>query len=475
MQKPELRRALGPWATTAVVIGTTIGSGIFLVPTDMIKAVGSPAMVFLVWIFGGVLSLFGALTYAELSAMLPGAGGEYVYLTAAYGPFFAFLYGWTQTWVGKAASIATFGTGFFIYLADFFPALNRVLYTVPLPIGPHGAPLAIRWGQLAAIAVILFLSGVNYLGVRVGGGVQVAVTAVKVSLIGGVIVAGLSSSQGNTVNFHQTIPAIPGGVAGFFIALVAALWAYDGWNNAGMLGSEVEHPQKNLPRALIIGTVSIIAIYLLTNLAYFYVLSPPEAASSERIAADAMRRVMGFAGGRAVSVAATISIFAALNGSLLSGSRVPYAMARDGLFFSGISRVHPRFRTPSAAIALLGVWSSLVLLSGQYQQLYTLVIFPSWILYGMTAASVLVLRGRRPDLDRPYRVPGYPAVPLLFVLVACALLYSTFRSSPRESGIGLVLIALGVPFYWYWNTHLPGSAKFPAAPSGPDFKKGAFD
>lgn len=462
-KNPELRRALGPWATAAVVVGTAIGSGIFLVPTDMIKAVGSPSMVFLVWTFGGILTLFGALTYAELSAMLPGAGGEYVYLNAAYGPFFGFIYGWTQTWVAKTASIAAFGTGFFYYLGDFFPALDRVLLTIPLPIGPHGAPLDIRAGQLLAIGVIMFLAGVNYLGVRVGGAVQVAVTALKLSLIGGVILAGLLSSRGTATNFHSRLIAHPGGIEGFFVALVAALWAYDGWNNAGMLGSEVEHPQKNLPVALIFGTLVLIAIYLLTNLTYFYILSASEVGSSERVAADAMRRVLGHGGGAAVSVAAMISIFAALNGSILSGSRVPYAMARDGLFFSGIRRVHPKFRTPSAAILLLGVWSSLLLLSGQYQQLYTLVIFPSWILYGMTAASVIVLRRKRPDLDRPYRVPGYPGVPILFVFVSCALLYSTFRSSPRESGIGLGLIGLGVPFYWYWNR---GSHSARQDPSG---------
>jgi APA family basic amino acid/polyamine antiporter len=207
----------------------------------------------------------------------------------------------------------------------------------------------------------------------------------------------------------------------------------------------------------------MVGIYLLTNLTYFYILTAGEVGSSQRVAADAMRRVLGQGGGAAVSVAAMISIFAALNGSILSGSRVPYAMARDGFFFSGISRVHPKFRTPSAAIMLLGVWSSLVLLSGQYRQLYTLVIFPSWILYGMTAASVLVLRHKRPDLERPYRVTGYPVVPILFVFVACALLYSTFRSSPRESGIGLALIAVGLPFYWYWKGRIARFGDLPAA------------
>ena len=385
--QPALRRALGLWPTIAIVIGTVIGSGIFLVPSDMVKAVGSPAAVFVVWIFGGILTLFGALTYAELSAALPEAGGEYVYLNAAYGPLFGFIYGWTQTWVAKSASIATLGTGFYTYSGEFFPIFQHVLYTVHMPIGPHGGPLEIRTGQIFAIAVILFLSGVNYLGVRVGGGVQVGVTALKIALIGGVIIAGLTSGRGAIANFHSAMPADPGGIPGFFVALVAALWAYDGWNNAGMLGSEVEHPQKNLPRALIGGTLCVMAIYLLTNLTYFYVLSGPEVGASPRVAAEVMRRVMGQPGGAMVSIAAMISIFAALNGSILSGSRVPYAMARDGLFFQSISRVNPRFRTPGASILLLGVWSSLLLLSGQYQQLYTLVIFPSWILYGMAVGS----------------------------------------------------------------------------------------
>src|SRR5271154_2256101 len=452
----ELRRALGLWSTIAVVIGTAIGSGIFLVPSRMITAVGSPSKVFAVWIFGGILSLFGALSYAELSAAMPGAGGEFVYLTAAYGPFFGFIYGWTQTWGAKPASIATLATGFFYYLGDFFPRLSGIAYTLPLPIGPNFKPLDIRYGQLVAILVILFLAGVNYLGVRVGGRIQVVVTALKLALIAGVIVAGLTSGQGKGENFHTSVTPHPGGVEGFFVALVAALWAYDGWNNAGMLGSEIDRPERNLPRALIVGTSCMIVMYLLTNLAYFYVLSAQEVGGSERVAADAMRRVLGAPGGAAVSVAAMISIFAALNGSILSGSRVPYAMSRSHLFFEAMARVHPRFRTPGPAIVLLGLISSLILLSGQYDQLYTLVIFPSWILYGMTAASVIVLRWKQPHLKRPYRVLGYPLVPVLFVFVAVALLYSTLRTSPRESGIGLGLIAAGLPFYFYWKARNRG-------------------
>lgn len=449
--EPALRRALGPWSAVSIIMGTVIGSGIFLVPSDMVKAVGSPSTVFLVWIFGGVLSLFGALTYAELSAALPRAGGEYAYLTAAYGPFWGFLYAWTQTWVAKSASIAALATAFYSYLADFLPGLQAPLYIVPWPIGPGGGPLEIRYGQILALCLILFLSAVNYRGVRLGGGLQVGVTALKVLLIGGVIAVGLLSRQAGLANLHSSTAADPGGIPGFFVALVAALWAYDGWNNAGMLGSEVENPQRTFPLALIAGVTAVIGVYLLTNLAYFSVLPASDVASSSRVAADMMRRVAGPHGGAAVSVAAMISIFAALNGSILSGSRVPYAMARDGYFFRHIGRVHPVFRTPSASILLLGLWSSVLVLSGHYSDLYNMVIFPSWILYGMTAASVIVLRRKNPSLPRPYRTWGYPWVPLGFVGVTILLLYQTLISSPRASGIGLVVIVLGVPFFLYWK------------------------
>jgi basic amino acid/polyamine antiporter, APA family len=451
---PTLRRALGLWQAMAIVIGTVIGSGIFLVPTDMIKAVGTPSMVFFVWIFGGILSLFGALTYAELSAAMPDAGGEYVYLKAAYGPFFGFIYGWTQTWVAKSASLATLATGFYTYLGDFFPILGQSFLTIPLPIGPGGLPLEIRYGQMLGIAVLLLLGGINYVGVQAGGGVQLAITALKIGLIGGLVVVALGSGQSHAANLKTSVVPELTGAAGFFAALVAALWAYDGWNNAGMLGSEIERPERNLPLALVGGTIAVIGIYLVANYAYYSVLTATQVAGSQRVAADMMRQILGSGGGKVVSAAAMISIFAAINGSILSGSRVPYAMAKDGYFFKGIARVHPEHRTPSSSILLICVVSSVLLLSGQYRQLYTLVIFPSWILYGMTAASVIVLRVKRPDLHRPYRVIGYPVVPVLFVLVSGALLWDTFRNSPRESGIGLVLIVLGLPFYFYWRKRL---------------------
>jgi APA family basic amino acid/polyamine antiporter len=444
----ELKRVLGPWAATSIVVGTMIGSGIFLVPRTMINNVGTAKLVAAVWIVGGLLSLAGALSYAELAAALPEAGGEYAYLREAYGPLWGFLYSWTQMWVAKSGSIATLATGFFVYLANFFPALGNTFYTLPPPLGPHGGPLEFRYGQLFAIALILLLGWLNYHGVKTGGNIQVAVTSLKLVLIACIIVAGLAFGQA-----HATSPAPVAALtfAGFIAALVAALWAYDGWNNVSMVAGEVRDPQRNLPRALIWGTAGVIVIYLLASGAYFHILSAAEVGSSERVAAEMMRRISGGAGAAAVSVAAMISIFAALNGSILSGSRVPYAAAREGYFFSAIGRVSPKYHTPGVSILALCGWAALLALSGKYDDLFNLVIFASWILYGMTAAAVLVLRKRRPDLRRPYRTLGYPAVPVLFILASLILICATAVQRPRESAIGICLIVLGVPFYYYWK------------------------
>ncbi len=455
IEPDQLKRELGMWAAAAIVVGTVIGSGIFLVSHDMVRQVGSAEMVFAVWIAGGLLSLSGALSYAELSAAMPGAGGEYVYLREAYGPLWSFIYGWTQMWVAKSGSVATLATAFFLYLGNFRPEVNQVLYTVPLPLGTGGAPLPITLGQIGGMALILLLAGVNYLGVKFGSGVQVAVTISKVALFLFVIAFGMAGGVGTVANYHSSVEPVKypglGGFLAFFGAMTAALWAYDGWNNVSMVAGEVREPQKNLPRSLIWGTAAVMAIYLLANLAYFYVLSAGEVAENRLVAAYMMRRVIGQPGADIVSLAAMISIFAALNGSILSGSRVPYAMAHDRYFFSAIAKVHPRFRTPGVSILALSAWSALVVLSGRYDELFRFVIFASWILYGMTTAAVIVLRHKRPDLPRPYRTLGYPLVPVLFVISALALVISTLIRSPRESLMGLALILLGLPFYFHWH------------------------
>ena len=443
----ELKRDLGIWAALAIVVGTVIGSGIFRVPQAMILNVGTVRLVFLVWLAGGALSLAGALTYAELAAAMPGAGGEYVYLTEAYGPMWGFLYSWTQMWVAKSGSIATLATAFFEYTAHFLPQFEKVWFTV--------GPFAVKYGQVFALVLILALGAINYLGVRIGGDVQVVVTAVKVGLIAFLILAGLLYAQPVAAAAEPVSPAPPPLFAGFIAALVAALWAYDGWNNVGMVASEVRNPQRNLPLALIGGTTGVIAIYMLANWAYFRVLSPAEVGAHKLVAAEMMQRVggalHGSMGASAVSIAAMISIFAALNGSILTGARVPYAAARDGLFFRSAARVHPAFHTPGVSILMLSAWSSVLVLSGKYEELFDFVIFGSWILYAMATASVFVLRRKRPDLKRPYRTVGYPVVPFLFLAGATVLEISTLWTKPRQSIAGIFLILIGLPFYFFWK------------------------
>jgi basic amino acid/polyamine antiporter, APA family len=448
MERIELRRDLGTWPAISIVVGTVIGSGIFLVPKTMILAVGSVPGVFAVWIVGGLLSLAGALSYAELATALPEAGGEYAFLREAYGPLWGFVYAWTQMWVAKSGSIAALATAFALYMANFFTPLDTVFYTLPLPLGPQGGPLEFRFGQLFAIGLIAALGWLNYLGVKLGGNVQVAVTGTKVALIAFIIVAGLGFGRA-----HAPAPAViaPFTVTGFVAALVAALWAYDGWNNVSMVSSEIRDPQRNLPRALIGGTLAAIAIYLLADWAYFHVLTAAEVSVATRVPASMMSKIFGTAGAGAVSIAAMVSIFAALNGSILTGARVPYAAAREGYFFSVMANVDVRRRTPGASIAALNAWAAVLVLTGKFDDLFNLVIFASWILYGMTAAAVLVLRKKQPNLARPYRTVGYPFVPLLFILGTAALLYSTARHRPRESLMGIALILAGLPFYYFWR------------------------
>jgi APA family basic amino acid/polyamine antiporter len=445
-----LKRDLGLWSAVAIVVGTVIGSGIFIVPNVMIRNMGTPGMVFVVWLVGGAMSMSGALSYAELSAAMPGAGGEYVYLREAYGPLWSFIYGWTQMWVAKSGSIATLATAFFLYVANFHPELKQAVGHIPIPLGPSGGPLEVNFGQILGMALILALGGLNYFGVKIGGRVQVLVTICKVGLIFAVIAIGLGTGHGDVGNFQSSAAVTTSGIGAFFTALVAALWAYDGWNNVSMVASEIRDPQRNLPRALIGGTAAVMAIYLLANVAYFYVLPAKEVAASDLVAADMMRKIFGQAGANMVSVAAMISIFAALNGSILSGSRVPYAMAVDGLFFKSVANVHPVYRTPGISILALSAWSAILVLSGRYDQLFTYVIFASWILYGMTTAAVLVLRRKRPEMPRPYRTFAYPVIPIVFVMSALCLVISTLFNSPRESLLGLSLVIVGLPFYYSW-------------------------
>lgn len=446
---PDLVRGLGIYSATSVVAGTMIGTGIFVVPSIMLGYVETPAMVLVVWVLAGVLSLFGALGYAELGAAIPQAGGEYVYLNRAYGRLAGFLYGWTYSLIAKPASIAAIATGFALYFSYFFPNLRDVALEVPF-----GAfRLAITGLQLVAVALIAFLSVVNVLGVRRSGVVQTLFTASKLGVLGVLVVVGLLLGEGSFSHFRQAAGVEPGRgfAAAFGLAMVSALWAYDGWNNLSMVAGEVTEPHRTIPRALIFGTLLVIVAYLLTNLAYFYVLAPPDAVQTRTVAADAARRLLGGAGGAFISVGVMISTFAGVNGSILSGSRIPFAQARDGLFPASLARIHPRYRTPAVAICVQAVVAGLFALTGQYEALFTKVIFSEWLFYALATAGIFILRRRLPDLVRPYHTWGYPIVPAIFVAVALLLLVNTFNERRTDSLWGLVLMASGIPVYFMWN------------------------
>lgn len=447
---PQLTRGLGAYGATAVVAGTVIGTGIFLVPSQMLAHVGSPLKVMGVWVFAGILSLFGAIGYAELGGALPEAGGEYVYLREAYAPGMGFLYGWTQFVVAKAASIATIATGFLLFASYFFPSLTGVIWQ--LSLAHHSWGFKLTGVQVGAALIILLLSGVNVLGVRSSGAVQTVFTAAKLSVLGVLIVLGLTLGHGSFAHFRSVVPTAGNSAAsGFLLATVSALWAYDGWNNLSMVAAEVDNPQRNMPRALIIGSLIVLGVYLLANVSYFYVLTPSEAVTTNTIAVTAAHRFLGSGGGTFVAIGAMISTFAALNGSVLSGSRIPYAQARDGLFPQGLARVHPRFHTPVVAIMAQAALAGIFALTGAYEALYTKAIYSEWIFYALVTAGILILRRRRPDLPRPYRTWGYPVVPVLFVAAAALLLGDTLFQRPADALWCLGLVATGIPAYFLWK------------------------
>jgi basic amino acid/polyamine antiporter, APA family len=446
--RPELSRDLGVSHASAVVVGTIIGSGIFLVPAEMMQAVGSAKLVYLAWLVGGLLSFFGALTYAELGAMKPQAGGEYVYVRDAYGPLGGFLYGWTWFVIAKPASIATIATG-----------LVRILGTFPIfsffPTNAVSVPFAITWSQLVAIAAAILISVLNYMGVKKAGEFQLVFTVLKVAIILGIVVvcfSGAGSAAGRDwSNFATTFTGAKGGIAGFMAALVAALWAYDGWNDLNMVAGEVKHPERNIPIALIAGVATVGVLYVLVNAGVQYVLPANAIAASPRPASDAVALVMGRFGASIVSAGMAISMLVTLNGTIMSGARVPYAMARDGYFFRTLAEVHPRFHTPSAALVVQAILSIiLLLLGGSFRQLFSLAIFAEWLFYMIAGSTVFVFRWRDPLAVRPYRVLGYPVVPALFIAVAAVLLYYTFRENWPNSMYGLLVILAGVPvFAWF--------------------------
>ncbi|PYX31283.1 MAG: amino acid transporter [Acidobacteria bacterium] len=447
--RAELSRDLGVSHAAAVVVGTIIGSGIFLVPSEMMKAVGSAKLVYLAWLVGGMLSFFGALTYAELGAMRPQAGGEYVYVRDAYGPLSGFLYAWTWFVIAKPASVATVVTGLVRILGTFevfsFFGANVI-----------STPFAITWGQLVAIAAAVFISFLNYIGVKKAGEFQLVFTLLKIAIILGIVVVcfgGGRAAGSGWSHFTGIYAGAKGGIAGFMAALVAALWAYDGWNDLNMVAGEVKQPERNLPIALIAGVAIVGVLYVLVNLGVQYVLPADAIAASKRPASDAVALVMGRMGAGFVSLGMALSMLVTLNGTIMSGARVPFAVARDGYFFSALAKVHPRFHTPSVAIVVQAGLSILLLLLGaNFGQLFTLAIFAEWLFYLIAGSTVFVFRIREPDAPRPYRMWGYPFVPAVFVAVAAAFLSYTFIGNWPNSGYGVLVILAGIPLFAYFSS-----------------------
>lgn len=459
-----LIRGLGLLAAISIVVGNVVGTGVFLKARVMTCNVGKPGWVIGVWIFAGVLSLAGALTYAELAAMMPRAGGEYVFVKTAYGRVWGFLYGWMQMFIAKTGSQAAIAVGFAIFLNDFYnKSLEKVLYTTTL----FGSEFSITTLQLIAIGLIIIFTAINCATVVVSGQIATVLTFVKIALVIGVGAGAFIFAQGHFSNFgmadnggacFDVEKAVHYGadgytfVAGFGAAMLAALWGYDGWNNLTLVAGEIKNPQRNIPIALVGGTALIILLYVFANAAYFYVLTPTQIANVPLASSVAREVVVTFAGPAVVALLAIglmSSSIGTLHTSILTGARVPYAMAEDGVFFRSFGKLSEKTRVPIVAIIAQSVWACVLTLSGSFDTLTNYVIFGSWIFYGLATASVFVFRKTMPDAERPYRAWGFPVVPILFLLVTAFLLINTIMTSTKQSLIGIGLIVVGLPVYFY--------------------------
>lgn len=441
----ELVRELNAWHATSIVVGTIIGSGVFLVPAEMIQAVGSAKLVYLAWIVGGALSFFGALTYAELGAVRPFAGGEYVYVRDGFGPLPGFLYAWTWFLIAKPASIASVTSGL-VRVLSTFPAMSSLSNPL-LRLGSFN----FTSGHVVAIGATIFISAVNYLGVRKAGNFQLVMTGLKVAMIALIIGAGFSATTGTWSNFGTSFLGAKGGMAGFMAALVAALWAYDGWNDLNMVSGEISNPERNIPIALIVGVAIVGALYIGVNAAVQYVMPASAVAVSSVPASAATQIALGPWSAALVSAGMALSMLVTLNGTIMSGGRVPYAVARDGYFFKALAEVHPRFHTPSLAIVVQAIMAiALLIVGGAFKDLFSLAIFAEWLFYMIAASTIFVFRKREPDRPRPYRTWGYPVVPGLFIVAAAVLLYYTFTENLRNSFMGTAVILAGIPVYLYF-------------------------
>jgi basic amino acid/polyamine antiporter, APA family len=457
-EKSELSRRLGLTSSIMVVIGSVVGSGIFLTPSNIAAAVQVPGVMIFVWILTGLLTLAGALTNAEIASEITDAGGQYVFFRVLYSDLIAFLYGWTTFIVYQTGSIAAIAVAFAKYFGFFInlPHLSPSLEAWSIPFVGNIHPFADIGIKLIAISAIMLLASINYYGIIFGGFVQNLFTFMKVGAIAGIILLGFTMGQGSVDHFFPLWgnPASGSLLSAIGIAMIAALWSYDGWNGLTYLAGEVKEPQKTIPRALILGTVAVIIIYAATNLAYLYVLPINEIAKSNLVAADVMEKVFSGYGGAIISLCVMISTFGTVNATSMTTARVYFAMAKDKLFFSGFARVHPKYKTPGRSLLIQGVWASLLTLTGTYDQLFTYVIFAGWIFFALGAVAVFIMRKKMPSASKAFRVPGYPYVPIAFVIVATWFVLNTLIEQTADSLVGLLLLIVGIPFYLYWKHHM---------------------
>jgi amino acid transporter len=439
----ELRRQLGLLDSTMINIGTIIASAIFIVPSAIASDLHATGPAMLVWVVGGVVSLLGALSVAELGAALPEAGGQYVYLTRAYGPVWGYLYGWSSGIVINPASIAAIAVGFATYLGFFIPLSGQGI-------------------KLAAVLSIVALTALNSLGVKLGAITQDVLTLIKIGLVGALIATAFALPGGTFANFAPVWSDAPlaDQIAPFGVALVGVLWAYDGWIEITYVGGEVTDPGRNLPRSILLATVVAMVLYCLASASFAYVLSPAKVAASSLVASDAAQVTLGRAGAALVAVAIMIATLGSNNGIVLTAARIPYAMARDGLLPRWLAGVHPRFVTPVPSLVAQGVVAiALTWISTEpswkdtYTRLFTYVVLAEFVFYAMSCGAVLVLRRRAPDLPRPYRAWGCPVTPVIFIAFSLWLVGNAAFQQPLDAAVGATLILAGLPLYFlrrYW-------------------------
>jgi basic amino acid/polyamine antiporter, APA family len=446
--QPQLVRGLSAWDGTLLTIGATVGTGIFITTGDIAKSLPHPGLILLVWLVGGLLTLAGALTYAELGVLFPRAGGIYHFLKQAYGPLWGFLYGWACFLVIMSGGIAAIAVGFGEYLGSFLPFFSTQHVLLSVAIGSWVWTLS--GGQVAAATAIILLTAINYVGLREGTWVQNLLTIVKVGAIVGFAALGLLVTPKVAATLYGPLPST-GLLTAFGVGMIAALWTYDGWYGLALSAGEVRTPERNLPRGLVWGTVAVIAMYVLLNLVYLRALPVAAMAATPRIGETAAAALFGAVGGRLVSAVVLVSAFGCLAATILYAARIYLPMAQDGLFFHALAGIHPRHHTPGRCLLAQGAWSALLAVSGTYSQLYTYAIFAATLFHVATGAAVFVLRRTQPTLPRPYRVWGYPIVPALFILASGVLVVNTLVEQPLQSLWGLGLVALGLPAYAYWR------------------------